>query len=139
LFMHRVAGEPARPEARASAAALCVERLMARRGNRARRGETGTDALAPAREAREVMETDRAGENDVIVFDERAVKFDGCAVLGHTELDVLRRIIRIVIERAQALRDEGREQCVLLLRGDGAMYAGGEEDPQVRRRDAELN
>ena len=44
-----------------------------RRLNRPPRREAGADALATARESREVVEADRAGQDDVRVVEECAV------------------------------------------------------------------
>ncbi len=137
--MDGVAVEPSRADARAPPARLEIECVQVSRGDRARRSQTGTDAFAPAREARKVMKVDRAGEDDVVVFRQRAVEFDGRAAADRAELHELRRIFRIVFERAHALQDEGREQFALLRVGHGAMNAGGEDDAQVRGRNAELD
>jgi hypothetical protein len=85
------------------------------------------------------VKVDRTRDDDVRVFDKSAVEFDGRAAFGRPELNVLRRIVRTVIERADALDDERREQFAFLFRCDGAMNAGGEDDAQIRRRDAELD
>jgi hypothetical protein len=137
LIVDGVAVQPSRADARAPSARLEVEGLQVRGGDCARRGEARTDTFAPAGEAREVVEVDSAGEDDVRVIDERAVDFDGRAALGRAEVDVLSLVLRVVIERADALRDEGREQLSLLGRGDGPVDAGGEDDPQISGRDAE--
>src|SRR5437764_14722584 len=108
-----------------------------RRLNRPPRREAGADALAPAREAREVVEADRAREDYVRMFEERAVEFDGRAALRLSQGDVLGFVRGVVIEGADALRDERRQEFRTLLASDSAVNAGREDDAQVVRRDAE--
>src|SRR5256885_12773383 len=81
FFMHSIAVEQAYGDARAPAPALEIKREHVRRFDGFGRGKARTDALAPARESREVMKTNRARENDVRVFRERAIDFDGCTKL----------------------------------------------------------
>jgi hypothetical protein len=118
-------------------APLEVERLEVGRLDRARGGQSWADALAPAREAREVVEADRPGEDDVRVVEERAVELDRRAALRLAERDVARRVRGVVVERADALDDERRQELRLLLARDPAVDARGEDDAQVVGRDAE--
>src|SRR5919202_1397462 len=91
LLVHGVAVESSGADARAPPAPLEVERLEVRRLDGARGGQSGADALAPAREACEVVEADGAGEDDVRVVEEGAVELDRRAALGLAERDVARR------------------------------------------------
>src|ERR687885_23511 len=105
LLVHGVAVESSGADARAPPAPLEVERLEVRRLDGARGGQSGADALAPAREAGEVVEADGAGEDDVRVVEEGAVELDRRAALGLAERDVARRVGGVVFERADALDD----------------------------------
>src|SRR5207237_1165520 len=105
--------------------------------NRPPRRKPRTDALAPAREAREVMEADRAREDDMRVFEQSAVEFDGSAALRLSEGDVPGFVRGVVVEGADTLRDERRQKFRTLLARHGAMNPRREDDAQVVRRDAE--
>src|SRR5437879_10842761 len=63
---------------------------------------------------------------------ERTIDFDGRAVVHRAELDQLRVIVSIVIDCADALGDEGRQQFGLFIRTNGAMNAGSKYDRNIR-------
>src|SRR5437764_10334623 len=63
---------------------------------------------------------------------ERPVDFDGRAVVHRAELDQLRAIVSIVIDCADALRDEGRQEFRLFIRTNSAVNAGSEYDRNIR-------
>src|SRR2546425_7528551 len=63
---------------------------------------------------------------------ESLVDFDGRAVVHLAELDQSRAIVSIVIDCADALRDEGRQQFFLFIRTNSAVNAGSEYDRNIR-------
>src|SRR3989442_14268886 len=63
---------------------------------------------------------------------ERTIDFDARAVVHLAKLDQLRAIVSIVIDCADALRDEGRQQFFLFIRTNSAVNAGSEYDRNIR-------
>src|SRR5436190_19368883 len=66
------------------------------------------------------------------------VDFDGRAVFHRAELDRLRAIVSIVIDCADALRDEGRQEFRLFIRANSAVNAGSEYDRNIRGTNTDL-
>jgi hypothetical protein len=85
--MHSIAVEQACANAFAPTASLKIKRKHVSGFNCLSGSKARTDALAPARETREVMKTYRSGENDMIVLFERAVDFNGRAAFCHAKLN----------------------------------------------------
>src|SRR5947209_333126 len=87
LFMHSIAVQKTSANAFAPTALFKIKREHVSGFNCLSGSKARTDALAPARETREVMKAYRADENDVIVFFERAVDFNGRAAFRHAKLN----------------------------------------------------
>ncbi len=77
------------------------------------------------------MKANRAGNYDLRKFFQRAVYFDRVAALHRAGADQLRAVVCVVIQRANALRDERGQQLDFFFRPDCAMNAGREENGDV--------
>ena len=80
------------------------------------------------------MKTHRAGDDDFREFFQGATYFDRRAILHLADLDQLRRIVRVMIESANALRNERGKQFDFFIRPDSPMNSGRENDRDVRSR-----
>ena len=63
---------------------------------------------------------------------QRLVHFDRRAVVHRAELDQLRAIVSVVIDCADTLCDEGRQQFGLFIRTNSTVNTGSEYDRNIR-------
>src|SRR5260370_10856375 len=110
FIAHRITSHEPGTYSFAAASVLEIKRQHVRGFNGFASGQTRTDRFAPTGKAREIMKANRAGENYLVEFFQRAIDLDRRAPLSNSELDQLRRIMSVVIDGANTLRDEGREQ-----------------------------
>ena len=105
-FTNRVSVEQAGADVFSATAALKIQRQHVRRFYRARRRKAGTDRFASAGESREVMKAHPARHDHFRELFQRAIHFDGFSTFHRADLNQLRRIIRIVVDGANALGNE---------------------------------
>src|SRR5690242_3785031 len=86
-----------------------IEREHVRRFDRLRGGESGTDRLATASEASEVVKVDAAYHDDARVLSQRAVQLDIDAARRCAKRSELRWIVSVVLDDSQPLHDERRQ------------------------------
>ena len=137
--MHRVACQKPRANTLASPAAFKIKRQHVRGFDRLRRGQSRTDRFAPSGKACEVVKANRTGENYFVEFLKRPVDLDRRAALDDPKLNQLRRIVSIVVDGANALRNEWREQFRLFIRPHGPMNPRGKDDRDVSGRGTVLD
>ena len=87
FFTDRVAIEPARADALPPSTAFEIERQHVRRRNCFCRSQSRTDRLSPTSKTRKVMETNCAGDDYFREFFQRAIYFNGRAILHLADLD----------------------------------------------------
>ena len=85
------------------------------------------------------MKANRAGENYFIEFLQRPVDLYRRTSLHHADLDQLCRIVCVVVDSANALGYEGRQQLRLFISPRSAMNTRGKDDGNLGGLDAVLN